>query len=66
MRKNISDVLRIAVKERLNSGESINAIAKAAQLDHAQLGRFLVGERLLRSDAIDRLADLLGMELRKR
>ena len=60
----ITDTLKRAIQERLNSGESINSLAKSAELSHGQVCRFLSGERELRSGAVARLALVLGLELR--
>lgn len=66
MKNNLCDTLKIEIKQRLKIGESINSIAKSADLSHAQVCRFLSGERQLNSNAIARLVDALGFELCKR
>jgi len=46
-----------------NSGESIHAIANAADIQQASLQRFVSGERDIRLDTASRLADYFGMHL---
>ena len=43
---------------------SLTAIATKARIDPILLDEFLTGERTLRSDVLDRLAGILGYDLR--
>jgi len=45
------------------SERSLSAIAQASGITPLLLDEFLTGERTLRSDVIDRLADVLGCEI---
>ena len=58
----ISEKLRAAAAE----AESSRALALAAGIDPASLRRFVNGERSLRLDKADRLAEALGFELVRR
>jgi hypothetical protein len=58
----LSDQLRKAV---LNSGLTRYRVAVDAQVDHAVLRRFLSGERDIKLQTADRLAEYLGFELKK-
>jgi len=60
-RKTISDVLR----ESAQQAKGVRQLAREADIDHATLLRFLNGSRV-RSDQLDRLAEALGYELRRR
>jgi len=62
----ISKTLRAAVKTALGRGVTRYRIAKDARLDHTGLTRFLSGDRDLRLTNADRLAEALGMELRRK
>jgi plasmid maintenance system antidote protein VapI len=59
----MADVLRQEVRE---SGESVNAVAKAAGVAQPVLYRFITGERDLTLETAQKLADHFGLELRKR
>ena len=59
--KTVTEQLRQAIEL---SGQSRYAIWKATGIDQAQLSRFIVGERGLSLDALDRLCAHLGLELR--
>jgi transcriptional regulator with XRE-family HTH domain len=45
------------------SGQSLNQLAKESRVGADRLSRFVRGQRQLRGDAIDRLCDVLGLEL---
>jgi transcriptional regulator with XRE-family HTH domain len=63
MRKNkptLTDVLRAATQR---SGLTYYRIAKATEIDEANLGRFVRGEMSIRLDKADRLAAYLGLRL---
>ena len=57
----ISDVLRAAIRER---GISLHELGRQADVERASLSRFMRQERCLRSDAIDRIALFLSLELK--
>lgn len=61
-RQSLSEQLRVAVRE---SGRSLNLLAEATGVDVASLSRFMRGQSTLRLDATDRLAEHLGLSLRK-
>ncbi len=56
----LSDQIRQAVRE---SGMSMLAVARAVETDKATMSRFLSGERGLRLSTLDKLGELLGLEL---
>lgn len=56
----VSEQLRAAIRD---SGESMLATARAAEIDKASMSRFLSGERGLRLDAVDRLCVHFGLRL---
>jgi len=60
-----TDTLRAALRARIDSGESIRSIARAAgYADHSQLARFLRGERgLATGTKLDGLLRVLGLRL---
>lgn len=60
-----SDAIRTALKQKLESGTTIYAVAKATGLNNSVLARFVNGERKqIRSETIDRLCEYLGLEVR--
>jgi hypothetical protein len=59
----LSEQLRQAIRE---CGESRYALSKRTGIDQSTLTRFMSGERGLRLDVVDVLADVLGLELRPR
>ena len=62
----INQPLRAAVEHAVAGGESLYSIAGGAGMDYAMLRRFRNGEHAnLRSDHAGRLAQYLGLELRK-
>lgn len=61
-RKTVCEQLKDAVEA---SGMTRYAIAKAAGVGQITLDRFMSGERDLRGATIDKLAEALGLELRK-
>ena len=56
----MTDVLRAAIER---SGLTVYRIAKATEIDSANLGRFVRGELSVRLDKADRLAAYLGLRL---
>jgi hypothetical protein len=56
----LADQLREAIE---NSGRSINSIALAAGVPQPVLQRFVSGERDIRLETADKLADYFGMRL---
>ena len=61
-RQPVSEQLRRLIRER---GESLAEIGRQTGVSHAVLSRFLRGERRLSTKTVDRLAEYLGLELRK-
>ncbi|MBS3734003.1 MAG: helix-turn-helix transcriptional regulator [Phycisphaerae bacterium] len=59
----ISNALRKAIRA---SGLTRYRISKESGVDQAALSRFMAGKTGLTSDTLDRLADILGLELRTR
>ena len=64
MKNNLEDILREALKERLNNGQSVLELAKLSDLDWGQIRRFADGQAELRTSGAARLAIVLGLELR--
>lgn len=62
-RATIADQLRQAIED---SGESVNAIARAADIAQPVLYRFYTGERDLTLTTADKLIRYFGFELTKR
>src|SRR5690606_39106554 len=58
----VSDVLRSAVR---SSGQSLHALARATGIDPSCLSRFVRNERTITLPLADRLASVLGLELRR-
>ena len=63
-----TDIIRAAIKARIDSGESIASIARAAgYCDHSQLARFLRGERgLATGEKFDGLLRVLKLTVKGR
>jgi len=59
-RKNLSGQLRAAVDA---SDKTRYRLALDAEIDHSSMSRFMHGKAGLSMEAIDRLADALGLEL---
>jgi hypothetical protein len=57
----LSEQLRQAIRD---CGESRYALSKRTGIDQSTLTRFMSGERGLRLDVVDVLAEELGLELR--
>lgn len=60
MRKKLSQQIRDAVT---TSGLTRYRIAVLAEVDHGQMSGFMSGKRGLGQDALDRLADVLGLRV---
>ena len=62
-----TDTIRAALRARIDQGESIRSIARAAgYADHSQLARFLRGERgLATGPKLDRLLRVLGLQVKE-
>lgn len=56
----LTDAIADAIRA---SDESVASIARGADVARSQLSRLLSGERGLSADAIERLADYLGLEI---
>jgi plasmid maintenance system antidote protein VapI len=61
----MTELLREALAEAVEAGQSVRSIAREAGLTHPPLGKFLRGEQSLRLDLADRLAAYLGIESRR-
>jgi transcriptional regulator with XRE-family HTH domain len=61
MKEAFSSKLRRAI---LESGLSRYAISVKSGVDQAALSRFLAGKRSLSLDSVDKLVDVLGLEVR--
>ena len=59
----LSEQLRQVIRD---CGESRYSLARRTGIDQSTLTRFMSGERGLRLDVVDVLADVLGLELRSR
>lgn len=57
----LADKLRKAVRD---SGESLNEIARATEVDSGRLSRFMRGERDLTFEAAERVALHVGLDFR--
>lgn len=60
-RKNIVETLRKAMK---NSGLNITQLEKLSGVDKGQISRFLNEERTLTLESAEKIAKVLGLELR--
>lgn len=58
----VSDKLRAALQSH---DASYRTIGKATGIDHSQLCRFAKGQRGLSTEAVDAVAEYLGLELRR-
>ena len=55
------------IREALqNSGRSLRELARTLDVNHSQLSRFARGERGLALETLDKLADVLGIEITKK
>jgi len=61
----MTELLREALAEAVEQGQSIRSIAREAGLKHPALLKFLRGDQSLRLDLADRLAAYLGIESRR-
>ena len=61
MSEHISERLKRAIRE---SGMSRYAISQASGVDQATLSKFMSGQRGLTLDSVDKLAGVLGLEIR--
>jgi transcriptional regulator with XRE-family HTH domain len=59
----LSEQLRQAIRD---CGESRYALSKRTGIDQSTLTRFMSGERGLRLDVVEVLAEALGLELRSK
>ena len=60
----IAEQLRVAVQEAMwKRGIQQAELARQAELSEGQVSRFLRGERGLSLESIDRLLDVLGLEI---
>ena len=59
----MSDVLRQAIRERLETGLPMLRLAKETGIERVSLIRFARGDQSLRLDIADRLAEYFGLEL---
>ena len=60
----IADQLRVAVQEAIWTGAIQQAeLARRAEMSEAMVSRFLRGERFLSPEAIDKIVDVLGLEI---
>jgi lambda repressor-like predicted transcriptional regulator len=57
----LSAFLRAAVRD---SGQSLYLISKESGVPYATLHRFMAGKRAVSMEALERLCDYLGLELR--
>lgn len=61
--KTMSDVLRQAIRERLETGLPMLRLAQETGIERVSLIRFSRGDQSLRLDIADRLAVYFGLEL---
>jgi len=61
MSEHVSERLKRAIRE---SGMSRYAISQASGVDQATLSKFMSGQRGLTLDSVDKLAGVLGLEMR--
>lgn len=60
----VSDQIIFHLRQKIASGQSVYAIAKATGVTQSVIARFLSAERKqIRSETIDRLCEYLGLEL---
>lgn len=60
----IGELLRVAIQEAIwDRGIQQAEVARLAGLSEAQVSRFRRGERSLSFEAIDRILDVLGLEV---
>lgn len=59
--ESVSETLRAAI---VDSGVTLQQLGQEAGVDKAALSRFVRGERSLKLESMDRLADRLGLLLR--
>ena len=59
----ISEQVRLAIA---GHGLSLNEVARRAGIQPSQVSRFMRGERGLTTESLDKLAEVLGLELRKK
>lgn len=62
--KTMSDVLRQAIRERLETGFPMLRLAQETGIERVSLIRFSRGDQSLRLDIADRLAEYFGLELK--
>jgi transcriptional regulator with XRE-family HTH domain len=60
----IAEQLRVAVQEALwTRGIEQAELARSAEMSQAMMSRFVRGERFLSPEAIDKVLDVLGLEI---
>jgi transcriptional regulator with XRE-family HTH domain len=60
----VAEQLRVAVQEAIWAGGIEQAeLARRAEMSEAMVSRFLRGERFLSPEAIDKVLDVLGLEI---
>jgi plasmid maintenance system antidote protein VapI len=59
----IGEILRVAIQ---GSGLSLQRLSELTGVERASLSRFVRGERTLRLDMAERLAEYFGLELKPR
>lgn len=62
-RETVSEVVRRAIEE---SGVSRYELAKRSGVSQSVLSRFVAGDRSINLETLDRLAEVLGIEIRIR
>jgi len=60
----VSETLRKAIEDAYGNGITSYRIAKDAGIAISQIDRFSIGERTLRLETVDKICEVLGLELR--
>ena len=66
MSKTMTELLRQAAREALDSGQTLRGMARAVGVHHPALLRFIRGDQSMMLDAAERLASHLGIEARRK
>ena len=61
----MTKLLRKALLEAVESGQSVRNIGRETGLAHPAIGKFMRGEQSLRLDLADKLAAYFGIECRR-